>query len=407
MLGEEHRLTEAELTKKRRELTADVDLKYDLKLSADGLSASANVYSILTELETKCGEELEELKQSAGELLAYLEQLEQNGWICPETGRHYKVKPFVTAAGDMKWLLSCTGHKAASSDNSCFLCTCHSDDRADLEVEWGVTRKSTDDASQPWKKTCTSFPTGSQFFQFSNFVTSGSFGDQTFGPGLAERVGESLCFHTFEASFKIGATTPTSNGARITVSPDDGSGGRMSFLAFNETLQGIEVTFFDTPVVCPIPVDRSACPSTGGCSDTDFNGTVIGMLSYNTSTMVTFVVDVQTGPDVVKIYFDGVLVHTGTSWENYYRGDQEQNGNCNQVPQINTLIWRVGGDPNPGVQAHMVTGSHGYGLVQPPSPCDNTIPLNLTGIRNVTMPNWDCSPHFQLSVRKTRETFAS
>eukprot|EP00808_Paulinella_micropora_P021929 g17791.t1 len=41
------------LTKKRRELTADVDLKYDLKLSADGLSASANVYSILTELETK------------------------------------------------------------------------------------------------------------------------------------------------------------------------------------------------------------------------------------------------------------------------------------------------------------------------------------------------------------------
>eukprot|EP00808_Paulinella_micropora_P016118 g63869.t1 len=29
------------------------DLKYDLKLSADGLSASANVYSILTELETK------------------------------------------------------------------------------------------------------------------------------------------------------------------------------------------------------------------------------------------------------------------------------------------------------------------------------------------------------------------
>eukprot|EP00808_Paulinella_micropora_P024273 g51957.t1 len=41
------------LTKKRRELTADVDLKYDMKLSADGLSASENVYSILTELETK------------------------------------------------------------------------------------------------------------------------------------------------------------------------------------------------------------------------------------------------------------------------------------------------------------------------------------------------------------------
>eukprot|EP00808_Paulinella_micropora_P026976 g70605.t1 len=82
---------------KEKELTKEVNLKYDLKVSADGLSASANVYTILTELEAKwlkdgggeadtlmipvggmeeklgqlqlsiqCGEELEELKQSAG-----------------------------------------------------------------------------------------------------------------------------------------------------------------------------------------------------------------------------------------------------------------------------------------------------------------------------------------------------
>eukprot|EP00808_Paulinella_micropora_P001949 g48880.t1 len=155
------------LAQKRKELTKEVDLKYELKVSADGLSASANAYTILTELGGKwlkdegvdaekklmqgfphptsqegifpvlisrCGEELEELKQSAGELLAYLEQLENSGWTSPDTGRHYKVKLFIT--GDMKWLLACTGHKAASSDNSCFLYTCHSDNRAYLEVEW-------------------------------------------------------------------------------------------------------------------------------------------------------------------------------------------------------------------------------------------------------------------------------
>eukprot|EP00808_Paulinella_micropora_P005875 g57439.t1 len=75
------------LTKKRRELTADVDLKYDLKLSADGLSASANVYSILTELETKCGEELEELKQSA-------ELLQANYRVKEFQFRGYKKKDY-------------------------------------------------------------------------------------------------------------------------------------------------------------------------------------------------------------------------------------------------------------------------------------------------------------------------
>ena len=35
--------------------------------------------------------------------------------------------------------------------------------------------------------------------------------------------------------------------------------------------------------------------------------------------------DFVDGPsnDVVRVYIDGVLVHTGTSWENYYRYDPE------------------------------------------------------------------------------------
>jgi hypothetical protein len=47
--------------------------------------------------------------------------------------------------------------------------------------------------------------------------------------------------------------------------------------------------------------------------------------------------DVIDGPsnDVVKVYIDGALVHTGTSWENYYRYDSE--ASAEQSPRIGSL----------------------------------------------------------------------
>ena len=53
------------------------------------------------------------------------------------------------------------------------------------------------------------------------------------------------------------------------------------------------------------------------------------------------------GNDVVKIYVDGVLKKTGTTWENYYRYDPEQAGNGNQVPEIAKMLFRLGGVPAP------------------------------------------------------------
>ena len=47
-----------------------------------------------------------------------------------------------------------------------------------------------------------------------------------------------------------------------------------------------------------------------------------------------------------SVYIDNVLVHTGTSWENYYRYDSE--ASAEQSPRITkTVIFRTGGAPAP------------------------------------------------------------
>ncbi len=57
----------------------------------------------------------------------------------------------------------------------------------------------------------------------------------------------------------------------------------------------------------------------------------------------------MTGPgnDVVKVYVDGVLKKTGTTWENYYRYDPEQTGNGNVVPTTSKILIRESGVPAP------------------------------------------------------------
>ncbi len=54
--------------------------------------------------------------------------------------------------------------------------------------------------------------------------------------------------------------------------------------------------------------------------------------------------DFVDGPanDVVKVYVDGVLRHTGTSWEDYFR-DQE----VNPTRTVDSVLFRTGGTAAP------------------------------------------------------------
>ena len=210
---------------------------------------------------------------------------------------------------------------------------------------------------------------GSQALRISDAVTSGSFGDQTFSPGLASPAGESAVNRHFEASFRIGTTQASQQpGLHMSVSPDDGQGSRMSYLRFEDQLDGVHVFFDD--VTDPGPLGTVAT----------FNETDIATLTRTVAHRIKFSLDLKPGAanDVVGIYIDGKLqrVHgrrthrdckstrhehslgarcaghkdrdaTGTTWEDYYRFDPEQTGNGNQVPTVGKLLFRESGDPTP------------------------------------------------------------
>ncbi len=175
---------------------------------------------------------------------------------------------------------------------------------------------------------------GAQSLRLSDAITSGSFGDQTFSPGLLSPAGELAAEAHFDASFQIGTTTAAEqSGLNMSVSPDDGNGSRMSYLRFEDRADGVHVFFSDV-------------------TSSTFTDTDIAVLNRTSAHTIRFWIDFFDGPanDVVKIYVDGVLKATGTTWEDYYRFDPEQAGNGNVVPAVSKLLFRESGlsDANAG-----------------------------------------------------------
>jgi hypothetical protein len=194
---------------------------------------------------------------------------------------------------------------------------------------------------------------GCQSLRISNAVTDSTFGDQTFAAPFTDSVGESDAtagsftagdrYTRYEAEFDIATTKPDveQSNLALSVSPDRGDGSRMSYLGFADTAAGMEVTFYDTP----------------GMSDpANFSPTLIDTLDTSVPHTIKFVIDAVDGPsnDVVEIYIDGALAHTGTTWENYYRFDAE--ASAEQSPRlIKTLLFRTAGSA--------ATGNDGEGFL--------------------------------------------
>jgi hypothetical protein len=188
---------------------------------------------------------------------------------------------------------------------------------------------------------------GSQALQISDAVTSGSFGDQTFSPGLADEAGESGADNAglsgglrqphFGASFLIGTTqAAVQPGLHMSVSPDRGDGARMSYLRFEDQADGVHVFFIDA--IDKGPVGTMA----------NFRESEIATLSRTSSHLIQFSIDFKDGTanDTVKIYIDSKLVKTGTTWEDYYRYDPEQTPQGNKVPTVDKLLFLERGTAN-------------------------------------------------------------
>jgi len=214
---------------------------------------------------------------------------------------------------------------------------------------------------------------GCQALRLSNAVTSGSFSNQTFSDSITNEAGETDALNGglsggtrqshFSAEFDIAAATTTHQpGLAITVSPDRGDGARMSFLRFTDTPTGIDVIFFDVQSVTDPAVFASTTIATG--------------LSRTMPHTVRFEMEFVDGPsnDVVEIYINNVLVHTGTTWENYYRFASESNPGLaqNNSRTVDSLLFRLSGPAAPAtlgagflIDNHTLVSS---GAVVPPAP---------------------------------------
>lgn len=205
---------------------------------------------------------------------------------------------------------------------------------------------------------------GTQLLRISNSITSGSFGDQTFSKSLVDEAGESSAQPTalsggvtqnhFEAEFDFASTMLTEQpGLFVSLSPDRGDGARMGYVGFDDQPTGVDVIFYDYQDVAPY---GSLATPVDGCSGSDnFVGTTLLTLDRSTTHKIKLTMDFVEGPrnDVVKLYVDNVLVHTGTSWEDYFRWCTESGGG---VPNdatadvsrtVDSILFRVGGTAAP------------------------------------------------------------
>ena len=165
---------------------------------------------------------------------------------------------------------------------------------------------------------------GTQSLRISNAITCGSFNDMTFSQSLANEAGEASADTSvysggvrqpyFEAQWDFASTVPGAEqpGLSVVASPDRGDPGRMSWLQMQDTSTGLQLNFEDYEHSL-LPLDFSSLPLISTPIATNLDRTV-----PHTVKMTIQFVDGASN-DIVKIYVDSVLKHTGTTWEDLFR----------------------------------------------------------------------------------------
>ena len=173
---------------------------------------------------------------------------------------------------------------------------------------------------------------GGQSWRMSNAYTDGAFGDWPFSPSLTNEAGETTAQNLgfsggirqnhFEVRWDFASTVRNAEqpGLQISTSPDRGDGARMSFIRMKDLPAGLSVEFaeyLDHP-----PFGTPLNPAAGcGPEDEFLITTVASGLSRNRPHTVKITMHFVDRPrnDEVKVYVDGTLRHTGTSWEDFFR----------------------------------------------------------------------------------------
>jgi len=168
--------------------------------------------------------------------------------------------------------------------------------------------------------------------RISNVVTSGSFGDQLFSPTLEVPATETGPAHTFTASFVL-EPVELQPGLRVTVSPDNGQGGRGGFLAIEHTADGIDL------------VSQGSYFDEAGELQWDVKTVATGLDASKAHTVKLKLIKKpdtkkSTNNDVFSVHVDGKPVKN-TTFEAYYDATGEENY------QTDTLLFRLSGAAQP------------------------------------------------------------
>jgi hypothetical protein len=173
---------------------------------------------------------------------------------------------------------------------------------------------------------------GAQSWRFSSAWQDGQFGQWPFSPSLTNEAGESAAANDgysggvrqphYEVQFSFTSAAPSGEqvGLQMSTASDRGDGARMSYIRLEDRPSGLAVVFGDYEDVAPF---GTSIGDTNGCDGADdfILTTVASGLSRGDAHTVKLTIDFVSGPrnDVVNVYVDGALVHTGTSWEDYFR----------------------------------------------------------------------------------------
>jgi hypothetical protein len=167
---------------------------------------------------------------------------------------------------------------------------------------------------------------GDSALRISNATTSGSFGDQLFSPSLSEAADSAG--EVFEASFVLDPVE-LQPGLRVTVSPDNGSGGRSGFLAIEHRADGLAIVTSGANGNAANWIDKTVAEGL----DPTQSHTVRLRVERNGSAAANndvFAVQVDDGPWVKNKTFEA-----------YYRATGEENYGAD------TLLFRVSGPAAP------------------------------------------------------------
>jgi hypothetical protein len=197
-----------------------------------------------------------------------------------------------------------------------------------------------------------------------------------FSPSLANEAGETQAFNGngvltfsggtrqnhFESQWAFTSADPTGPGtdcsslsltcSYLSMAPDRGDGARMSYIRLEDDLSGLRVFFDDYQDMPPYGSYGDATTAAQGCRLSLEDGWVETMvasgLDRTKAHTVKLTMDFVDGPrnDVVKVYVDGTLRHTGTSWEDYFRWCMESGGGTgstasDQSRTVDSMIFTV------------------------------------------------------------------